>query len=147
MVLALSMSSNVDWYWLMLIDIYMKFLDILNRFQVTERTRFYDGHSSKGNNSKRINARVMVLMFCMYDNVDCYQYEVSWRQLEPFSSYRADMNFTDRQTPREKTMHISPYPKGGRHQYKIPSSSGRGHIAFADLVATGVPIQRRQYLE
>ena len=23
------------------------------------------------------NARFMVLMFCMYDNVDCYQYEVS----------------------------------------------------------------------
>ena len=61
----------------MLTDIYMKFLDILNRFQVTERTRFYDVHSSKGNNSKRINARFMVLMFCMYDNVDCYQYEVS----------------------------------------------------------------------
>ena len=35
---------------LMLIDIYMKFLeDILNRFQVTERTRFCDGQSSKGN--------------------------------------------------------------------------------------------------
>ena len=40
---------------LMLIDIYMKFLeDILNRFQVTERTRFCDGQSSKGNNSKSI---------------------------------------------------------------------------------------------
>ena len=59
----------------MLIDINMKFLDILNRFQVTERTRFYDGSSSKGNNSKLINARFMVLMFCMYDNVDCYEYE------------------------------------------------------------------------
>ena len=31
----------------------MKFLeDILNRFQVTEQTRFCDGHSSKGKNSK-----------------------------------------------------------------------------------------------
>ena len=46
----------------MLIDIYMKFLeDILNRFQVTERTRFCDGQSSKENKSKGINARVMVL--------------------------------------------------------------------------------------
>ena len=42
---------------LMLIDIYMKFLeDSLNRFQVTERTQFCDGQSSKGNNSNSINA-------------------------------------------------------------------------------------------
>ena len=57
------------------------------------------------------------------------------------------MIFTDRQTPGGKTIHMSPYPKGGRHKYKNPSSSGRGHIAFADLVGTGVPIQRGQYLE
>ena len=43
----------------MLIDISMKFLDILNRFQVTDRTRFCDGQSSKGNNSKIIDARFM----------------------------------------------------------------------------------------
>ena len=50
---------------LMLIDVYMEFLeDILNRFQVTERTRLSDGQSSKGNNSKSINARVMVLVLC-----------------------------------------------------------------------------------
>ena len=55
----------------MLIDIYMKFLeDILNRFQVTEETRFCDGQSSKGNNSKSINARVMVLALCTLSNVD-----------------------------------------------------------------------------
>ena len=37
----------------MLIDIFMKFLEnILNRFQITERTRFCDGQSSKGNNLK-----------------------------------------------------------------------------------------------
>ena len=43
----------------MLTNIYMKFLkDILNRFQVTELTGFCDGQSSKGNNSKSINARV-----------------------------------------------------------------------------------------
>ena len=34
-----------------IVEIYMKFLeDILNRFQVTERTRFCDGQSSKENN-------------------------------------------------------------------------------------------------
>ena len=55
----------------MLIDIYMKFLeDILNRFQVTEWTRFCDGQSSKENNSKHINVRVMVLVLCMLSNVD-----------------------------------------------------------------------------
>ena len=48
---------------LMLTDIYMKFHeDILNRFQVTELTRFCDGQSSKGNNSKSINARVVVFL-------------------------------------------------------------------------------------
>ena len=56
---------------LMLIDIYMKFLgDILNRFQVTVQARFCDGQSSKGNNSKCINARVMVLALCTSSNVD-----------------------------------------------------------------------------
>ena len=63
---------------LMLTDIYMKFLeDSLNRFQVTERTRFCDRQSSKGNNSKRINAKFMVLVLCTLSNVDCYLYEVS----------------------------------------------------------------------
>ena len=56
---------------LMLIDIYMKFLeDNWDRFQVTERTRFCDGQSSKGNNSKSVNARVMVLALCTWSNVD-----------------------------------------------------------------------------
>ena len=55
----------------MLIDIYMKFLeDILNRFQVTERTLFCDGQSTKGNNSKSVNARIMLLALCMSSNVD-----------------------------------------------------------------------------
>ena len=50
----------------MLIDIYMKILeDILNRFQVTERTRFCDGQSTKGNNSKSIKARVMTIALCI----------------------------------------------------------------------------------
>ena len=40
-----------------LIDIYLKFLEeILNRFQVIEQTQFCDGQSSKGNNSKSLNA-------------------------------------------------------------------------------------------
>ena len=56
---------------LMLTDIYMKFLeDILNRFQVTEQTQFCDRQSSKGNNQKSINARLMVLALCRSSNVD-----------------------------------------------------------------------------
>ena len=48
---------------LMSIDIYMKFReDSLNDFRVVEQTQFRDGQSSKGNNSKSINARVMVLV-------------------------------------------------------------------------------------
>ena len=55
----------------MLIDIYMKFPeDIMNRFQVTEQTQFCDGQSSKENNSKSINASVMVLVLCTSSNVD-----------------------------------------------------------------------------
>ena len=50
---------------LMLIDIYMKFLeDSLKGFQVIERIRFCDGQSSKENILKSINARVMVLVLC-----------------------------------------------------------------------------------
>ena len=56
---------------LMLIDIYMKFLEnILDRFQVIGRTRFCDGQSSQENNSKSINARVMVLVLCTSSDVD-----------------------------------------------------------------------------
>ena len=58
----------------MLIDIYMNFLEyILNRFQVTDRKRFCDGQISKGNNSKSITARVMVIALCMLSNlIDIY---------------------------------------------------------------------------
>ena len=53
----------------MLIDIYMKFdEDSLNGFQVKERTQFCD--SVQINNSKSINAKVMVLALCMSSNDD-----------------------------------------------------------------------------
>ena len=54
----------------MLIDIYMKFEDSLNGFQVIERTRFCD--RVQGHYSKSINARVMVLVFCTSSNVEIY---------------------------------------------------------------------------
>ena len=56
---------------LMLVDICMKFHDAsLYGLKVIERTRFCEGQSSKGNNSKNINARVTVLALCTSSNVD-----------------------------------------------------------------------------
>ena len=62
-------------YPLMLFDICMKFHDAsLYGLKVIERTRwrhgFFEGQSSKDNNSKNINARVTVLALCMSSNVD-----------------------------------------------------------------------------
>ena len=55
----------------MLIDIYMKFReDSLIGFQVIERTRFCDGHSSKENNSNSIYARFMIFALCTSSNFD-----------------------------------------------------------------------------
>ena len=58
-------------YPLMLVDICMKFHDAsLYGLKVIEQTRwrFCEGQSSKGNNSKNINARVTVLALCMSSN-------------------------------------------------------------------------------
>ena len=55
---------------LMLTDMHIKFReDILKGFQVIEWTRFLS-QSSKGNHSKSINARVMVLALCKSFKVD-----------------------------------------------------------------------------
>ena len=64
----------------MLVNIGMKFHeDILNGFKVKKRTRFCLRNcylqSSKGHNSKSINARVMVLAFCISYNVGKYLYK------------------------------------------------------------------------
>ena len=62
----LHFASRLVWT-----DIQVKFPeDILNGFQVIERTQFCDGQSSKGNNSKSINARVMFFALCTSSNVD-----------------------------------------------------------------------------
>ena len=57
---------------LMLIDICMKFHDVwFKSYRVdTIEKRFCEGQSSKGNNSKNINARVTVLALCASSNVD-----------------------------------------------------------------------------
>ena len=59
-------------YPLMLVDICMKFHDAslygLKVIEQTHLTRFCEGQSSKGNNSKNINARVTVLALCTSSN-------------------------------------------------------------------------------
>ena len=60
---------------LMLVDICMKFHDAsLYGLKIIEGTRwrqkFCEGQSSKGNNSKNINARVTILALCTLSNVD-----------------------------------------------------------------------------
>ena len=39
-------------------------------------TRFCEGQSSKENNSKNINARVIILALCTSSNAGCYLYEL-----------------------------------------------------------------------
>ena len=63
---------------LMMLYISMKFNDdILNCFQVIEWTGNYYFLISKGNNSKNIQKRVMVLVVCMLSDYALYFYEVS----------------------------------------------------------------------
>ena len=56
-------------------------------------TRFCEGQSSKGNNSKNINVRVTVLALCTSSNM----IEICMKFREDSSSYRAD-TIRDRQT-------------------------------------------------
>ena len=60
---------------LMLVDICMKFHDaslyglkVIERTRWIMETRFCEGQSSKGNNSKNINARVTVVALCTSSN-------------------------------------------------------------------------------
>ena len=47
--------------------------------------QFGDGQSSKGNNSKSINARVMVLALCTYSNA-IYFFVKKWEAFAHFSA-------------------------------------------------------------
>ena len=63
---------------LMMLYISMKFYDsILNSFQVIERTQNYLSLISKGNNSKNVKTRAVVLLVCMSTDDAVYFYEVS----------------------------------------------------------------------
>ena len=87
-----------------LIYIYMKFLeDILNRFQVIERTRFCDGPSSKESNSKSINARVMAFFLRSARRLMLIDIYMKFREdsLNGFQVIERT-RFYDRQTPGAK---------------------------------------------
>ena len=85
----------------MLIDIYLKVYEhSLNGFQVIEQTSFCDGQSSKENNSKSINAKVMVLAHCTtLILIDIYTKfrEDSWNDFQVIERTR----FCDGQSSKE----------------------------------------------
>ena len=63
---------------LMMLYISMKFHDnILNGFQVIERTQNYHSLISKGNNSKNVYTSVIVLVICTSSDDALYFCEVS----------------------------------------------------------------------
>ena len=85
-------------------------------------TRFCEGQSSKGNNSKNINAslpflhsarRLMLIDICMKFREDSLRgFQVTER-----TRFVTDRQ-TDRQTDRRPGKNsMSPNPKGGRHNY------------------------------
>ena len=64
--------------------------NILNGFQVIERTQNDHCQISKGNNSKYVLTRVMVLVVCTSSDNALYFFEVSRKYLERFLTSRAD---------------------------------------------------------
>ena len=72
----------------------MKFCeDILKGFQVIEQI-YLNGKKSKENNSKGINARVMVPVLCLTSSVDSYVLKVYRNYPEQISIERADRKLT-----------------------------------------------------
>ena len=62
----------------MMLYMSMKFHEnILNGFQVLERTRIYHRQISKGNNSKTIQKRVTILVFSKQSDDALFFHEVS----------------------------------------------------------------------
>ena len=131
----------------------MKFHEnILNGFQVIERTRNDHCKISKGNNSKQVLTRAMVLLVCTSSddaNISMKFHENILNCFQVIERTRFCDRQMDRQTIKAKTicLHTSQgWGRGGDIKYKNPSSSGsldimltrfcycpskgRGHIAF-----------------
>ena len=87
------MSSNVDWY---LHEVFWSYLEQVSSYRADT---ILWRQSSKGNNSKSMNTRVMVLALCTSSNVDWYLY-IKFRE-DSLNGYRADTILW--QSPREIT--------------------------------------------
>ena len=96
--------------------------NILNGFQVIERTGLRDGRTDRRSgheftnvefqreiqrNSKTVRTRLTVLVFCTSSDDALYFCEASWKYLERFSGYRADKIAwrTERKTERTRIYH------------------------------------------
>ena len=104
----------------MMLNISINFHEnILNGFQVMEQTQIYHCQILKWNSPKTIWTRVTALVFCTLPDDALYLYEIWWKYLVQFSSYRADTDAwqmdgqTDGQTAKAKT--ISLPSVRGRH--------------------------------
>ena len=73
MVLVLCTSSNVDWYLQEVSWSYLEWDSSYRADTILWWTKF------KGNNSKGINVRTMVLALCTLSNDDWFLYAVLWR--------------------------------------------------------------------
>ena len=104
-------------HYLMLIDISMKFSeDSLNGFQVIKWTRFC--YRAQGNNSKSINARIMLLMLSAHRLmlIDIYMKfcEDSLNSFQVREWTWVWQRDRDRQTDAQGKNNMSPNLKGGR---------------------------------
>ena len=83
------MSPSLSWETNLYMS--MKFHEnILNGFEVIEGTQNYHCLISKGYNSKNVLTEVIVLVLCISSGDVLYFYEVSFKCLKWFSSYRLD---------------------------------------------------------
>ena len=69
-------------------------------------TRFCEGQSSKGNNSKNINARVTVLAFCTSSNAGMKFHDASLYGLKVIERTRWRQDFVRDKVQREITQKI-----------------------------------------
>ena len=72
----------------------------------TTVTKFCDGQSTKGNNSKSINDRVTILALCTSTHVGWYLYKVSWINLSGFQVIEQTRFFVMVKVPREITQKV-----------------------------------------
>ena len=101
---------------LMMLYITMFHDNILNGIQVMERTQNYNSLISKGNNTKNVQTRVMVLVVCTSSDDALYFYEISWKYLE--QTLLCD-GWMDRQMDRQPWQNQCLHPCQGQTFYRL----------------------------